>query len=254
MTVTATTVGRWFVNGMPRPGRQRLFCFPHGGGSAAEFVRWARHLPAVELSAVQLPGRGSRLSEPVLSRMDDLVAAITAVMPTGAPYSVFGHSLGGLVAYEVTRALRRAGRRLPDQLIVSGYPAPSIPRTEAKVHTLPDDELISEVGRRHGGLPPEVLADPELKTLVARYLRADYEVIETYEWRADDPLPVPMTVFGGRDDEIGDDALRAWQRHVEDEITVRMFPGGHFYFRENQAPVLRALVGELRKTRMDEAA
>lgn len=252
--MSARTTGRWFVNGMARPGRQRLFCFPHGGGSAAEFVRWARHLPDVELSAVQLPGRGTRLAEPVLTRMDELVDAVVAVMPTGAPYSVFGHSLGGLVAYEVTRALRRAGRRLPDHLIVSGYPAPSLPRGAAHVHTLPDDELLAEIGRRHDGLPAEVLADPELTTLVARYLRADYEVLETYEWRAEDPLPVPVTVFGGRDDEIGDDALRAWRRHVEDEITVRVFPGGHFYFRQHQAPVLAALAAAVRRTRMDRAA
>jgi surfactin synthase thioesterase subunit len=207
----------------------------------------------VELSAVQLPGRGTRLAEPVVTRMDDLVEAVVAVMPTGVPYSIFGHSLGGLVAYEVTKALRRAGLRLPDHLLVSGFPAPSVPREVSEVHRLSDEELIAEVGRRHGGVPEEVLADTELKALVARYLRADYEVLETYEWRAEDPLPVPLTVFGGRDDDIGDGALRAWRRHVTGEITVRMFPGGHFYFRERQAPVLRALTGELQGTRVRAA-
>jgi surfactin synthase thioesterase subunit len=252
--VTARTVGRWFVQGLARPGRQRLFCFPHGGGSAAEFVRWSRNVPEVEICGVQLPGRGTRLSEPVLTGMDELVAAVTEVMPTGAPYSVFGHSLGALVAYEVTRALRQAGRRLPDHLIVSGFPAPSMPRTEHQIHTLPDDELINEVGRRHGGLPEEILADPELKTLMARYLRADYQILETYEWRPDDPLPVPVTVFSGRDDEISATALRAWQLHAADEIALRYFPGGHFYFRQQHGPVLRALAGVVRETRMDKAA
>lgn len=252
--MTGGTVGRWFVQGMARPGRRRLFCFPHGGGSAAEFVRWARHSPEFEISGVQLPGRGSRLSEPVLTGMDELVAAVTEVMPTGAPYSVFGHSLGALAAYEVTRAMHRMGRRLPDHLIVSGFPAPSTPRTAAPVHMLPDDELLDEVGRRHGGLPEEVLADPELQALMARYLRADYQILETYEWRPADPLPVPVTVFGGRDDTISDDALRAWQRHTAREITLRMFPGGHFYFREHQAVVLRALAGVVRQIPTDRAA
>ncbi|MFF1607564.1 thioesterase II family protein [Amycolatopsis sp. NPDC058278] len=239
---------RWFVRGQARPGRSPLFCFPHGGGSAAEFVRWSRRLPGVELSAVQLPGRGSRLSEPVLSTMDEVVAAVVDVMPTTAPYSVFGHSLGALVAYEVTRELRRTGRRLPDSLVVSGFPAPSTKRTEPPVHGLPDDELVAEVGRRHGGLPGEILTDPELKTMVARYLRADYRVLETYQWRPGAPLPVPLTVFGGRDDSIGEDELRAWGEHVTEPITVRQFAGGHFYFRENPAVVLRALAAALRST------
>lgn len=248
------TAGRWFVQGPPRPGGQRLFCFPHGGGSAAEFIRWGRHLPRVELSAVQLPGRGTRLSEPALTSMDDVVAALTDVVPTTVPYSMFGHSLGALVAYEVTRALWRAGRPLPDRLIVSGFPAPSTPRTQSPVHPLPDEELIAEVGRRHGGLPEEVLGDAELKCLLARYLRADYQVLETYQWRPSDPLPVPVTVFGGRDDKISEADLRAWQGHTTEEITLRMFAGDHFYFRQHQAATMRALSGAVAARRADAAA
>jgi surfactin synthase thioesterase subunit len=180
--------------------------------------------------------------------MDELVAAVVDVMPTGAPYAVFGHSFGALVAYEVAQELRRAGCRLPDHVIVSGFPAPSMPRTEPSIHHLPDDDLLNEVAKRHGGLSSEILADPERKTRVARYLRADYQILETYEWRANAPLPVPLTVFGGSDDAIGADALCAWQRHVTGEISIRYFPGDHFYFRQHKATVLRALAGVVRTT------
>ncbi|MFC4085595.1 thioesterase II family protein [Amycolatopsis samaneae] len=244
----ARTTGRWLIRGPARPGGPRLFCFPHGGGAAAEFARWSRLLPHVEINAVQLPGRGSRLAEPVLTRMDELVAAVVGVLSTGTPYSMFGHSFGALVAYEVTRELRRAGRVLPDHLIVSGFPAPSTPRHEPPIHHLPDDELIAEVARRHGGLSGEILADPGRKARIARYLRADYQILETYAWRAEDPLPVPLTVFGGSDDTIGAEALRAWQRHVTGEITLRCFPGDHFYFRQHKATVLNALAGVVRTT------
>ena len=233
--------GPWLIRGPARPGRPKLFCFPHGGGAAAEFVRWARLLRSFEISAVQLPGRGSRLAEPVLTRMDDLVAEVVGIIPTGAPYAMFGHSFGALVAYEVTRELRRAGRRLPEHLVVSGFPAPSTPRTEPPLHHLPDDALLDEVARRHGGLSGEVLADPERKARVARYLRADYQILETYEWHAEAPLPVPLTVFGGTEDAFGPDALRAWQRHASGEIGLRYFPGDHFYFRQHRETVLRTL-------------
>ncbi|MCR6483483.1 alpha/beta fold hydrolase [Amycolatopsis sp. OK19-0408] len=239
--VNAHPTGGWFIHGPARPGRLRLICFPHGGGAPAEFARWSRRLPGVEISAVQLPGRGSRLSEPVLTRMGEVVAEVAEVLPTDAPYAVFGHSLGALMGYEVTRQLRRTGRRLPEQLIVSGFPAPSTPRTEPPIHHLPDDDLLTEVAHRHGGLPTGILDDPERKATVARYLRADYQILETYEWRADAPLPVPLTAFGGREDTIGADALRAWRAHVTGEIDLRCFPGGHFYFRQHQAMVLRAL-------------
>jgi len=64
-----------------------------------------------------------------------------------------------------------------------------------------------------------------------------------------------VTVFGSRDDAISADALQAWQRHAAQDITLRYFPGGHFYFRQHQAPVLRALAAVVRETTpMDRAA
>jgi surfactin synthase thioesterase subunit len=238
---------RWLVSGAPRPAAPKLYCFAHGGGSAAEYLRWARSLPGAELHAVQLPGRGTRLGEPVFTSMDTLVEGVLANVPLGAaPYAFFGHSLGSLIAYEVTRALRIADRPLPARLVVSGYPAPHLPHTSQGLHTLPDDELIEAIARIHGGIPEEVLASAELRELAATALRADYQVLETYSWREDEPLSLPITVFGGLADHVTAEQLQAWQELTTGEVTVRQFPGGHFYLREQPAPVLRSLAGALR--------
>lgn len=238
---------RWTIRATPRPGAPRLYCFPHGGGSAAEYVRMARDLPNVELHAIQLPGRGTRFQESSFTRMSELVETLVEEIPFGAePFAFFGHSLGALIAYEVTRELRRTGRRLPERLVLSGYPAPSIPRVAESVLHLGDDELLAEVGRRHGGLPAEVTADPELRALVAGSLRADYEVLETYRWQDGDALPVPMTLFGGREDAVTKESLIAWGHHTTEDTTVRQFPGGHFYFRERRSPLPRFLAGAMR--------
>ncbi|MFG2891068.1 thioesterase II family protein [Streptomyces sp. NPDC048248] len=238
---------RWLVSGAPRPAAPKLYCFAHGGGSAAEYLRWARNLPGAELHAVQLPGRGTRLSEPVFTSMDTLVDGVLAHVPLGtAPYAFFGHSLGSLIAYEVTRALRTADRPLPACLVVSGYPAPHLPYTSQELHTLPDDDLIEAVSRIHGGIPEEVLASAELRELTATALRADYRILETYAWRASEPLSLPITVFGGLADHVTAEQLQAWQELTTGEVTVRQFPGDHFYLREQPAPVLRSLAGALR--------
>ncbi|MGW3242424.1 thioesterase II family protein [Streptomyces sp. NPDC001070] len=239
---------RWLVSGPSRPAAPKLYCFAHGGGSAAEYVRWARTLTGAELHVVQLPGRGSRFAEPPLTSMDALVTALAGQVAFGAPYTFFGHSLGALVAYELTAALRDAGRRPPERLVVSGFPAPHLPRTSRGLHRLPDDELLAEVSRLHGGIPQEVLAEPEMRALVAVPLRADYMIVETYEWRDRAPLAVPVTVLGGRDDRVSPAELAAWQELTTAPVDVRTFPGGHFYLREHPAAVLRALAGLLRTT------
>jgi surfactin synthase thioesterase subunit len=246
---------RWLVSAGRRSGAPRLYLFPHGGGAAAEYVRWARDLPGIEAHAVQLPGRGTRLREPALTGMRPLVAAMVEQIPFGARgFAFFGHSLGALVAYEVTKALRVAGKPLPDRLIVSGFRAPSQPREIVPVHQLGDDELIAEVNRRHGGFPAEVLADADLRAMLAGYLRADYQVLETYEYRETTPLPVPITAFGGRSDAVSVADLEAWGRHTVWPVGVRLFDGGHFYLRDHGPAVRRAIASVLHGNEQRKAA
>ena len=129
---------------------------------------------------------------------------------------------------------------------IQSFPAPTRHRVvRPVVHQLPDDELISEVQRRHGGIHAEVLADAGLRALIVGYLRADYQVLETYRWRPGPPLPVPVTAFAGRDGDVRSDDLAAWQQHTTEPMTVQRFPGGHFYLREHPVPVLRSIAAVL---------
>ncbi|MFI8961721.1 thioesterase II family protein [Streptomyces sp. NPDC053493] len=244
--MSTPTSPRWILGGAPRPAAPALYCFAHGGGSAAEYLRWARDLKAGEPNAVQLPGRGSRLREPVITSMDALVdALLDGVRPDREPFVFFGHSFGSLVAFEFTRALRAAGRPQPAHLVVSGYPAPHLPRAASRLHLLGDRELLETVAGLHGGIPPEVLADDTLVTLAAQALRADYQILETYAHRPEAPLSLPVTVLCGTEDRITDAQLEAWWELTDAEVTVRRFPGGHFYLRDRPAPVLRALSAAL---------
>ncbi|WP_137992785.1 thioesterase II family protein [Streptomyces vilmorinianum] len=247
-----TASPRWLVSGAPRPSAPQLYCFAHGGGSAAEYLRWARTIPGAGLHCVQLPGRGSRAAEELPASLDTLVEAFVAQVPLGpGPFVFLGHSLGALVAYEVTRRLRDLGApALPARLVVSGFPAPHMPRPHTELHTLPDAELLDAVSRRHGGIPQEVLDSPELQALTVPALRGDYRLLETYVWRESAPLELPVTVFGGREDRVTPEQLEAWRELTTGEVTVRRFPGGHFYLRERPAEVLRALAAEVRAARV----
>ncbi|MFE9369237.1 thioesterase II family protein [Streptomyces sp. NPDC006711] len=238
----------WLIAGQSRPGAPKLYCFAHAGGSATEYIRWGRSVTDTELHAVQLPGRGSRFREPMFPTMQALVAAFLEEVPLSPqPYAFFGHSLGSLVAYEITRALRDAGRPLPARLILSGCPAPHLPRARVSgpVHQLSDDALIERVASMHGGIPQEVLDSQELRELIVGALRADYRVLETYTWQEAEPLPVPLTILGGSADHTPEQ-LNGWQSHTSAPLTVRQFPGGHFYLRTDPDPVLRALAEAVR--------
>ena len=173
--------------------------------------------------------------------MDALVSSISDSTDFEAPYALFGHSLGAVVAYEVARTLAAQDRPVPGRLFVSGHAAPSLPRRLPAIHGLPDEPFMEEVHRRHGGLPPEALDDPDIRATLVSSLRADYAIVETYYPKPRPPLREPISVFAGTEEPFNDGDLDAWQDHTTMPLVVRRFPGGHFYLRERGAPVLREI-------------
>ncbi|MGH6679076.1 MAG: thioesterase II family protein, partial [Bradyrhizobium sp.] len=107
----------------------QLVAFPHAGGGATAFYPLAGLLPeAIELRAVQLPGRETRLGEAPFTRLPPLIDALADALGDSlrVPYALFGHSLGALIAFELAREFRRRRLPLPRTLIVSGRRAPTL--------------------------------------------------------------------------------------------------------------------------------
>ena len=155
---------RWLLPLTPHDGELRLFCFPYAGGGPHTFASWRTAFPAwVGVHSVQLPGRGRRLAEPLLDRVELLVAPIADAIRAmdDRPYVLFGHSMGALLAFETARALRKMGCAGPARLIVSAYGAPQIPRRRPPIHHLSHNAFVSYI-RGIGGTPADVFRHPEL--------------------------------------------------------------------------------------------
>ncbi|MCA9540674.1 MAG: hypothetical protein KC620_17365, partial [Myxococcales bacterium] len=69
-SVVSPLDSRWFTTFTAPQATRRLICLPHAGGGSAAFARWRGALPAdIELSALRLPGRETRLSERPLTHL-----------------------------------------------------------------------------------------------------------------------------------------------------------------------------------------
>ncbi len=233
---------RWLARRLERPdAARRLYVFAHAGGSPGEYLMWSDRLPAFELHGVQLPGRGARFAEPACDDLSRLVEDLVEQARFDPPYTFFGHSFGGLLAYETARALRARGLPGPEHLILSSSPSPdTVGAGRSQLHTLPDDRFIAESEQRWGPLPDQVRTDPRLRRLVVEPLRADVRLIETYTHRPGPPLPVPATLVTGVA-ERGRLTTDGWSGHVGPITGQHEVPGGHFHFRENPEPLLDLL-------------
>jgi medium-chain acyl-[acyl-carrier-protein] hydrolase len=241
----------WFRCLLPRPeARLRLFCFPYAGGGSLVFNHWYKELTAaVEVWSLQLPGREQRISEPPLDRLEPLLDTISHILKevTDKPFAFFGHSLGAIVCFELARELYRQNRPLPRYLFVSGCRAPHLPDPHPPIHQLPLGEFIEEL-RQYNGTPALLLENDELMALFGPVLQADFAIFETYRHLPGEPLPCPISAFGGyADNKVDVAAIPPWREQTSAEFTLRMLPGDHFFLHQQRHNLLAAISDDLRR-------
>ena len=249
MADTATEVSKdlWFRTWPARSEPMaRLVCFPHAGVGASLCNGWSESLPdCVELMAVQLPGRENRLQETPLREFTPLKEALQKILPNylDLPMGLFGYSFGGTFAFEVARGMIDFGA-VPAHLFVGAAIAPQRRRNIEHISELPDEEFIAKLQAHFGGIPPQIAGQPELLKMMMPALRADMHAIETYDYEPGEPLPCPITAFGGSDDPvISMSDIAGWREQTTERFRHRIFAGGHFYIRERSQHVMR-YVGE----------
>ncbi|RZK99056.1 MAG: thioesterase [Rubrivivax sp.] len=219
------------------PARLRLICLPYAGGNAVAFHRWGACLPDdVELWSAQYRGRGYRFHETPFVHMSDMLDELEAAIAPllDVPTVLFGHSMGAVLAFELTRRMMAKSAALPTHLFLSGRSAPRQGDAVAPV-VVPDwsDAQLIQSLHALAGTPGQVLADPGLREHALLTLRADLTCLQGWRTRAEPALPVPITVFGGSDDPHAPaHSLDGWAQGTTQAFGKHVFQGGHFFIRD----------------------
>lgn len=238
----------------PRPLSEpaaRLFLLHHAGGSHLLYRGWAEHFPEDwELCLLEAPGRGNLQALPLIDDCDRLADYFSAAIAPllDRPFGFFGHSMGALIAYQLTRRLLRRGEPLPAWLGVSAYAAPQGEAgTDSRPHLMADDELRAWL-RCSGGSPPQLLDNDDVWHRFAPVFRSDFKLVDTWTApRSPEPLPVPLSVFAGVHDKlINEDRLLAWRAFTTHFRGLERFDGDHFYLTTHQQPLAAAITAAMR--------
>ncbi|OIK05277.1 thioesterase II family protein [Streptomyces monashensis] len=223
----------------------RLFVLHHAGGSHLPYRHWPAELPDTwDVRLLDAPGHGLLLDLPQITDAGRLADRLLRDMEPerACPYALFGHSMGALVAYEITRRAVDLGLPPPVWVGLSARSAPQLAGPPTRYHELSDAELRTRL-RLLGGTPDEVFDDPELWALFEPVIRADLRLVENWcPAPGATALPVALSAFaGGADGSASPRQMTGWAEHTERFLGLRVFDGGHFYFQDDPGPLLRRI-------------
>lgn len=247
----------WFSEPPDPRARLRLLCFPYAGGTASLFYSWQAHFPVdIQICPVELPGRAGRIDDPMPGSVAELVGRfLQEARPyLDRPFSMFGHSLGALIAFELARVMKSRGMLSPVRLFASACQAPQVFRSQRQMHHLADSEFIQAMGDLDG-TPDEILKHQELLSVLLPMLRADFRLADTYSYIAGEPLSCAITAVGGSEDgSISRGDLVAWHSQTTGPFNLWIVRGAHFFLRfqgNKLAKMIANLLSEPRPTRTE---
>jgi medium-chain acyl-[acyl-carrier-protein] hydrolase len=225
----------WITTSNVPNKKLRLFCLPYAGGGTGTYRNWQKAVRAgIEVCPVRLPGREMRIKDkPIEERgmmVQSIIAALTPVL--AQPYALFGHSMGGLLAYLVACEIRDRRLPLPRHLFVSARPAPQIVRSvlSKPVSKLSDAEFLQELAGTVNSSLMDFIAESELLAVVLPALRSDFQLLEGYSYVPREPLPLPITALGGiSDPTVSETDLQPWAECTTAAFSLEMLEGDHFF-------------------------
>lgn len=230
-----------------------LYCLPCAGARATMYLRWKKLLPSwITVKPVELPGRGSRVSESPQESYailtENLCDELAATLPER--YALFGHSMGALLVYGIAQGLSVRKLPLPAALLVAGCAAPSC-QDSGRYHKIQSEAALMADLIKQGGTPKEVFDNQELLGMTLDLLRVDYRVCGSFEYAQLPPLSIPIHGFGGRSDEINAARLNYWRLESTQAFTLDWFDGGHFFLRQSEEWFMFTLKKRLQESLME---
>ncbi|MDS1269614.1 alpha/beta fold hydrolase [Lipingzhangella sp. LS1_29] len=226
-------------------GASVVFCLPHAGGGQHQYLSWSRAMADVlTWVPIEYPGRFTRDDEPPWETFPEAVTDVVSYVEDrgrGHRVGLFGHSLGGALAFEAARRLSERGQVPLDSVMVSGCEPPSAAGTiHQRYFELDDEQLLAHLQHLGGPAAREPLASRML-TETLPLIRSDYRLHHSYTPDPDCRIGVPLTVCIGRDDPLHTDRIQAWHSHSSVSVRFHRFDGGHFYWQADAGPLTKLI-------------
>jgi surfactin synthase thioesterase subunit len=199
--------------------------FPFAGGNKYTLNPIRSALPRDYIyNSPEVGGRGRRLSESTPGSLEEMLADLEKqVMPlTDHPYIFFGHCMGGLMAYELTRRIITNGGTAPAHVIICSCPAPS----RISYNRLSAADLNESISLlRLFGLHEDLLNNESFVGMLQPVLYADINNYNMYNYSLQPKLDVSFTIITEASGYVAETDILPWQEETTKPLHVFQMNG-----------------------------
>ncbi|XP_071478045.1 phenolphthiocerol/phthiocerol polyketide synthase subunit C-like [Diadema antillarum] len=252
----------------------QMICFPSVGEGPTMFSTWRDQLADrnIQMITVQMPGWERREQEKPLQNLEEIVLKLAEViLPTliRGHFVFFGHSIGGLIAFELAHYLRDNYNVSPAHIFVSSWFSPTLeyPRPDdlkqnghsyRKMQRIVNNYVGSSRSPTTNGFPfkfsffePSTLSNVRRRNALIPSIEAAILICKKYRHLHTHKLQCSLTVLGGKDDDfIPPNLLDDWKKEIHPSAQFQkiLFPGKHMYILFASKQVLKYIMVLLKKS------
>lgn len=159
------------------------------------------------------------------------------------PVVIWGHSFGGIVAWETMRRLRELHRREAAHFVVTGTAAPNLmPQWQQREVLL--KAMVADNSPEYLASLSRYVEDLEFFKALVPGMRRDFPLLQSYRFRPMSCLKCPITAFAaGKDDFAYIDQIQEWERYTEGDFALIEVDGDHWFIDRNRELITATLQG-----------
>lgn len=240
---------RWFTKPLSNPNaKHQLFLIHDAGGNKEIFEHWHEQIDEeVEIILLQLPGRNDRRNEKAFNEVNLLIKELAPLMneEISKPFSIFGHSMGGLIAFETARTLQLNYNKTPYKLMVSGTPC--LKNYENKFVNYIIENNLSEKDI-HALMPKFQRFDfeEEIVRRMIDVLLNDLKLIHSYKYISKGVLNSSIIAFHAINDvRVMQNDVEKWKHETIKNFKLIEVPGSHNYLYYDSELLIKYINKEL---------
>lgn len=210
----------------------KIIAFPYSGSSVRSYVPLLKNIGCGVLY-YEAPGHGNRVNEPLLHSFDEYLREAQNYVYENLNMEknviLFGHSLGGVTAFEIAKYINTVFPATKVILIISGRNGPDY-RHDMKFKTEKD---VIDFIEKCGNFPDGLLENPSFRRAYVNLLWADLDVISTYDFKGR-PVVADGVLLSGESDPIADPIkMTNWHTYIIGACELKVYKGNHTFLFDN---------------------